>query len=210
MNVLMQEYSQTEHEEILEEVFKKQAVAKSQVNVLQHHKDGTILWTVEASGAPEGTLGMLLGATTREEATASVLVATVTAASLEQVLGWASKLTNPKPAACQSSLTKFITGTAEGLMLELNDFKSEGDMLKMLQTLLAAAADNTPAKHKLTAVKRAKTLDTRTLVGCMSFSYPLLRATATDTFTHDLLILVLVSLSVADGTAVVLPWGLKV
>ena len=59
-------------------------------------------------------------------------------------------------------------------------------------------------------MERAKTLDTRTLVGQMSLSYPVLRAAATDTVTRALLISELVSLSVADGTAVVLPRGLRV
>ena len=53
-------------------------------------------------------------------------------------------------------------------------------------------------------------LDTRTLVGRMSLSYPVLRAAATDTVMRALLISELVSLSVADGTAVVLPRGLCV
>ena len=57
---------------------------------------------------------MLLGTMTREEATASVPAATVTVAMHEQVLGWASKVTDPKPAAHQSLLAKFIAGTAEG------------------------------------------------------------------------------------------------
>ena len=59
-------------------------------------------------------------------------------------------------------------------------------------------------------MERAKTLDTRTLVGRMSLSYPVLRAATTDTVTRALLISELVSLSVADGTAVVLPRGLRV
>ena len=42
---------------------------------------------------------MLLGATTREEAMASVPAATVMAATPKQVLGWASESTDPKPAA---------------------------------------------------------------------------------------------------------------
>ena len=53
-------------------------------------------------------------------------------------------------------------------------------------------------------------LDTRTLVGRMSLSYPGLCAAATDTVTRVLLISELVLLSVADGTAVVLPRGLRV
>ena len=97
------------------------------------------------------------------------------------MLGWASEVKDPKPPACQSSLAKFIAGTVEGRMLELSDLKSEGDMMKILQTLLAGAAGDAPAKHKLTAIKRTKTLDTRTLVGCMSLSYPVLRAAATVT-----------------------------
>ena len=93
-------------------------------------------------------------------------------------------------------------------MLELADFKSEGDMLKTLRTLLAAATGGAPAKRKLTAIQWAKTLDTWTLVCCMSLSYPVLRAAATDTVTRALLISELLSLSVANGTTVVLLWGL--
>ena len=59
-------------------------------------------------------------------------------------------------------------------------------------------------------MERAKTLDTRTLVGRMSLSYPVLLAAATDTVTRALLISELVLLSVADGTAVMLPCGLRV
>ena len=53
-------------------------------------------------------------------------------------------------------------------------------------------------------------LDTRMLVGCMSLSYPIIHAAAMDTVTRALLISELVLLSVADGTAVVLPHGLCV
>ena len=59
-------------------------------------------------------------------------------------------------------------------------------------------------------MERAKTLDTRMLVGRMSLSYPVLRAAMTDTVTHALLISELVLLNVADGMAVVLPHGLCV
>ena len=53
-------------------------------------------------------------------------------------------------------------------------------------------------------------LDTRTLVGRISLSYPVLRVATTDTVTRALLISELVLLSVADGMAVVLPRGLRV
>ena len=194
----------------MEEVFERQAVAGSQVNVLQHREDGDIPWTVEASNGPEGTLGMLLGATASTTTRASVPDATVSAAACEQVLGVTNGVADPGLSARPSSLAKFIAGAAEGRMLGQEDLRPDGDVLKALQALLAAAAGDAPAKRKLTAIERAKTLDTRTLVGRMSLSYPVLRAAATDTVTRALLISELVSLSVADGTAVVLPRGLRV
>ena len=66
-------------------------------------------------------------------------------------------------------------------MLELEDFKSEGDMMKALRTLLATAVGDAPPKYKLTTIKWAKTIDTQTLIGCISLSYPVLWAAATDT-----------------------------
>ena len=81
-------------------------------------------------------------------------------------------------------------------------------MLKALQALLAVVSGNALAKHKLTMIKHAKTMDTQTLVGCMSLYYPVLRAATMHTVTHALFVLELVSLNVANGTAVVLPWGL--
>ena len=71
-------------------------------------------------------------------------------------------------------------------------------------------AGNALAKRKLAAIEHAKTLDTQTLIGCMAVSYPVLQVAIADTVTRAVLISELVSLSVADGTAVVLPRGLHV
>ena len=87
------------------------------MNVLQHHEDGDIPWTVEASPGPEGTLGMLLGATASTNAKASVPDATVSAAACEQVLVVTNGVTDPGLSARPSSLAKFIAGAAEGRML---------------------------------------------------------------------------------------------
>ena len=92
----------------------------------------------------------------------------------------------------------------------MGDLLPNNNALATLQSLLVAAEGNAYAKCKLTAVEQAKMLDTRTLVGCMLLSYPVLRAAAMDTVTRALLISELVSLSVANDMAVMLLGGLCV